>query len=92
MKITNWKVDFLHPINKDVLHSTTFRNIEEIADTYKDIPLSTWRNISIGRSKIYKKFIHLEKIMLENKKKDKEKHHPQTLNEIISPPITEGIV
>lgn len=67
MKITNWKVDFLHPINKDVIYSKTFKNIEEIADTHKDIPLSTWRNISIGRSKIYNKFINLEKVILEKK-------------------------
>lgn len=72
MKITNWKVSVLNPANKNVLEVKTFRNIEDISIHYPLIPLATWRNISIGRSKIYDNFIKLEKIILENSINNKE--------------------
>ena len=73
MKFTNWKVSVLHPVNKNVLEEKIFRNIEDISFNYPLIPLSTWRNISIGRSKIYDNFIKLEKLTLENKIKSNKK-------------------
>lgn len=75
MKITNWKVSVLHPINQNVLEENTFRNIEDCANHYSNLPLSTWRNISIGRSKIYEKFIKLEKVKLENKMKQNKNNN-----------------
>lgn len=66
MKQINWSVKILNPVNKNhILETNTFRTIEEIFNKYPNLPLSTWRNICIGRSKIYKNFINVDK-MKEN--------------------------
>ena len=66
MKNTNWNVKVLHPVNKNVLEEKTFRNVEDVANHYQTLPLSTWRNISIGRSKIYNNFIRMEKLNVKD--------------------------
>ena len=67
-----WKVSFLNSLNGETLNEKTFRTIEEIHKEYQHIPLSTWRNISIGRSKIYDKFLKLEKSNLKEKVKEEK--------------------
>tara|TARA_E500000305_G_scaffold67369_1_gene53588 strand:+ start:78 stop:326 length:249 start_codon:yes stop_codon:yes gene_type:complete len=62
MKRINWKITILNPVNEEILECNTFENITEISKKYKKIPLSTWRNIALGRSKIYKKFVICEKV------------------------------
>jgi len=63
MKKINWKVKIHNPINYDeILEEAEFKSIEEISNKYNKIPLNTWRNICIGRSKVYKHFIDVEKV------------------------------
>lgn len=61
MKSINWSVSILNPTNNDILENKEFKNIEEIAKKYDYLPLSTWRNICLGRSKVYNKFICVNK-------------------------------
>lgn len=37
-----------------------FKSIAQIAKTYKQLNEDTWRNMSIGRSKVYDPFFKLE--------------------------------
>ena len=62
MKTINWKITILHPVSEDIIEENLFNNINEIGEHYKRIPISTWRNIALGRSKIYSKFILCEKV------------------------------
>lgn len=59
MKKNYWSVEFLHPATNTVIETKTFDGLKEIAEHYKNIPLTTWRNIAIGRCKVYKKFIKI---------------------------------
>lgn len=61
VKNINWNLRMFNPTDKTVIHSTTYNNIEEIHKEHPYITLPTWRNIAIGRSKIYKNFIEIEK-------------------------------
>lgn len=70
MKAINWKIQILNPVSEDIIEENIFKNINEISTKYPKIPLSTWRNIALGRSKIYSKFIVCEKV---NGKCDEEK-------------------
>tara|TARA_R110002072_G_scaffold232476_1_gene389939 strand:- start:403 stop:672 length:270 start_codon:yes stop_codon:yes gene_type:complete len=62
MKSINWKIQILNPVSEQVIEENNFKNINEIAEKYPKIPISTWRNIALGRSKIYSKFIVCEKL------------------------------
>ena len=66
MKNTNWEVEILNPINQELIEKNTFKSIEDISNKYKNITLSTWRNIALGRGKVYKKFINVKKIKINN--------------------------
>lgn len=71
MKNINWKVSVFNPATNELLgEPKTFRNIEDIATEYNVLSLPTWRNISIGRSNIYNKFIKVEKVF--NKPKEEK--------------------
>tara|TARA_R110000787_G_scaffold22553_2_gene65361 strand:- start:377 stop:631 length:255 start_codon:yes stop_codon:yes gene_type:complete len=72
MKSIKWKITILHPVSEDIIEESFFDNITEIAEKYKRIPISTWRNIALGRSKIYSKFIVCEKIRLPIKNENPE--------------------
>ena len=52
-----WRVVVLNPTNNSVIQTSTHFTINDIHKTYNNISLSTWRNICMGRSKIYSKFI-----------------------------------
>ena len=56
-----WNVEVLNPVSNDVLSSKDFNTINDIAEEYSNINLNTWRNICMGRSKIYNNFIKVEK-------------------------------
>ena len=64
MKKIKWKITVLHPLSEDIIEERIFNSLYEVAEQYKRIPLLTWRNIGLGRSKIYSKFILCEKIRL----------------------------
>lgn len=59
MKSTYWSIEVLHPATNTTIETKQFDNILDISKHYKNIPLSTWRNMAIGRCKIYKKFIKI---------------------------------
>ena len=62
MKSIFWNVKFLNPVDgKSILREETHPHIQSLADKYPHIPLPTWRNMGMGRSKIYEPFIQLEK-------------------------------
>ena len=65
MKSLFWNVTIYNPIDKsNILEQNKFKTIEEIYNKYPNIPLNTWRNICIGRSKIYNKFITIERFKI----------------------------
>ena len=61
MKVSNWYLVVHHPLTGEILTTETHRSIRELAVAHPHIKEETWRNISIGRSKIYDKFIKLIK-------------------------------
>ena len=61
MKSIIWKLSILNPATNEVISNEQFNSLREISEKYKNIPFNTWRNISIGRSKIYEKFLFLQK-------------------------------
>ena len=67
-----WIVEFINPITEYTLNKTYHSTIDDIAEQYKQINLNTWRNICMGRSKVYDKFIKVSKQKKEEKKKDLE--------------------
>jgi hypothetical protein len=82
MKNINWNVKIYNPLSRKILSQQQFKSIEDIKSAYPDISLSTWRNISIGRSKIYNKFIEVEKVVLNK---------PTTIEELEEPNIEEMV-
>lgn len=61
MKDICWNVKFFNPIDKSLLSEKCFDSISHIKQEYPHISLSTWRNIAIGRSKIYERTINVNK-------------------------------
>ena len=58
-----WRVTVLNPTDNSVIQSSTHPTINDIYKTYGNINLSTWRNICMGRSKVYSKFIKVTKVL-----------------------------
>ena len=58
-----WRVIVLNPTDNSVIQSSTHPTINDIYKTYSNINLSTWRNICMGRSKVYSKFIKVTKVL-----------------------------
>lgn len=90
MKNTNWRVQVLHPINKNVLEEKTFRNVEDISAHYQNLPLSTWRNISIGRSKVYNNFINMEKVNVKDNQSLTSSENKENDNQSLTSAIDVG--
>ena len=57
-----WNVKFFNPINQEILKEEKHKTIKSIHENHPHIPLTTWRNLAIGRSKFYDKILKLEKI------------------------------
>lgn len=62
MKNIQWKVEIHNPITKQKLEEEIFSNIHQIAEQYDFLSLQKWRNICLGRSKVYNTFLNVEKI------------------------------
>ena len=62
MKSIKWKVEIHNPITKDKLEEEIFSNINDIALAYNFLSLQKWRNICLGRSRVYNTFLNVEKI------------------------------
>jgi hypothetical protein len=61
MKTIYWRVSINNPINNETIGEEVFENINDIADKYKFLSLQKWRNICLGRSRIYNTFLNVEK-------------------------------
>ena len=58
----NWQLEILNPVNQEVVEVLYFPTISKIADNVKMFNYDTWRNIALGRSKAYQKFVKLTKL------------------------------
>lgn len=65
MKNTQWTLIIKNPLTTEIITTETFRTLKDIHNKYTNIPLTTLRNIGMGRSKIYNKFIDLTKNSIE---------------------------
>ncbi len=63
MKKIYWRVSIKHPLKDDILEINNFNSIEEISKQYPKFNNNTWRNICLGRSKCYNKFLSVEKLI-----------------------------
>ena len=57
-----WKVEVLNPVDNTIIQTSNHPTINDIFNNYNTINLATWRNIAMGRSKIYNKFIKVYKV------------------------------
>ena len=57
----NWLLTIKHPATQEVMNTENHKSIKAISEKYKHIKEDTWRNISVGRSRLYKNFITLER-------------------------------
>ena len=57
-----WKLTSFNALTGATLSTSNYKSIKDIADKHKTISEDTWRNISIGRSNVYKPFFKLEHI------------------------------
>ncbi len=76
-----WNVSVLNPITAEEIMKSTHNTIDDIADKYKQINLNTWRNICMGRSKVYNKFIKVSK----EERKLEDPRPPQDENKPVLP-------
>tara|TARA_B110000285_G_scaffold125967_1_gene142050 strand:- start:301 stop:543 length:243 start_codon:yes stop_codon:yes gene_type:complete len=74
MKNTFWEITIKNPANDNVIERKQFDCIADISKQYQKISETTWRNIALGRSKVYKNFIEMEK--KSRKVKEEEKKEP----------------
>lgn len=81
MKKTIWKLEVLHPLNQNVIQTTRHKTLKEISSSNPSIPFNTWRNIAIGRSKVYEKFIKLEKLIVDTSNAEEKRDENVNLKE-----------
>ena len=60
----SWRLTSFNPLNGDILGSNEYRTIKELSTQNPKIKEDIWRNISIGRSKVYQPFFKLEHIKI----------------------------
>lgn len=68
VKKINWRLTTYHPLTNNTIGIDNVSSIKELADKYPAINQNTWRNIACGRSKVYDKFLLLEKVSQEENK------------------------
>lgn len=64
MKTNQWNVKVLDVRNGNVLEEHTYPTIKDISAKYNKICHNTWRNICLGRSKLYEPFFKVQKIKM----------------------------
>tara|TARA_R110002153_G_scaffold10110_2_gene40416 strand:- start:1022 stop:1432 length:411 start_codon:yes stop_codon:yes gene_type:complete len=63
IKSIKWEVNILNPIDDSSnIFEKKYCSIRDIADDHTFLPYDTWRNIAVGRSKVYDAFIKLFKV------------------------------
>ena len=77
-----WNVSVLNPITNEEIMKSKHNTIDDIANTYKQINLNTWRNVCMGRSKVYNKFI---KVTKEERKVEDIEKQPTEIKENVLP-------
>lgn len=82
-----WKIGILNPVSNQIIEENLFNTISEIHNKYNNINLNTWRNICMGRSKIYKKFINVEKIPKIQNNIDNSENTNNIIENNVSPHI-----
>lgn len=68
-----WNIQVLNPVSNEIIEQSNHTTIDDIYKKYPNIPLNTWRNICMGRSKIYEKFIKVKKIDKPKKETEPKK-------------------
>lgn len=61
VKSINWQVEVVNPMTNQVVNSATYNSIEDIHKEHSYLPISTWRNVCMGRSKVYTPFLRVSK-------------------------------
>lgn len=61
VKSINWQVEVVNPMTNQVVNSATYNSIEHIQKEHSYLPISTWRNVCMGRSKVYSPFLRVSK-------------------------------
>ena len=57
-----WKLEIKNVMNGDIEETYYFPSLSQLAVRIKMFNYDTWRNIALGRSKTYNKFINLTKL------------------------------
>ena len=57
-----WKLEVLNPITSNIEEEYYFPTLAQLAKRMTMFNYDTWRNIALGRSKTYTKFVNLEKL------------------------------
>lgn len=80
-----WKISILNPVSNEVIEENLFNTINEVFNKYSNIKLNTWRNICMGRSKVYKNFIKVEKVnkneLIQEQENNDEGYADNSINE-----------
>lgn len=61
-KKNKWKLEVKNVMSGDVEETYYFPSLSQLAVRIKMFNYDTWRNIALGRSKTYNKFVNLSKI------------------------------
>ena len=56
------KVEIMNPVNGSVDETYYFPTIKQVAERLPMFNYDTWRNIALGRSKTYQKFVRLDRL------------------------------
>ena len=57
-----WKLEVYNPVTNQIIDVSNHSTINDIYEKHPKINLATWRNIAMGRSKVYNKFIKVRKL------------------------------
>ena len=57
-----WQLKVFNPVDGEVMLTQDFRSLNDVAKKFPKIKYDAWRNLTIGRSKVYKPFFDIKKI------------------------------
>lgn len=64
MKSIKWNVKIKNPLTAEILDSKDFNKVDDITDVYPFLTKEKWRNICLGRSKVYSVVVEVNKIVV----------------------------
>lgn len=62
MKNIKWNIKIKNPLNDEILEEKIFNKVDDITGTYPFLSKEKWRNICLGRSKVYSVMVEVSKI------------------------------